>query len=142
MRSAIRVKNDAAELEKLRTWLRAFAEEHGLFESDIHAVELVLEELLLNVIAHGHDDGCEHFIAMRLSAVGADLQIEVEDDGRAFDPADAPLPDLDASVETRTVGGLGLHLVRSFVDELRYSRAGERNLLTLVKRGVIQRQAS
>ncbi len=66
----------------------------------------------------------------------------VEDDGRAFDPADAPLPDLNTSVEKRTVGGLGLHLVRSFVDELSYSRSGERNVLTLVKRGVIQRQAS
>ena len=142
MSSAIRVKNDAAELEKLGTWLRAFAGEHGLFEVDIHAVELVLEELLLNVIAHGHEDDCEHFIAMRLSAIGADLQIEVEDDGRAFDPADAPLPDLDASVETRTFGGLGLHLVRSFVDELSYCRSGELNLLTLVKRGVIRRQAS
>ncbi len=46
MSSAIRVKNDAAELEKLGTWLRAFAEEHGLFEADIHAVELVLEDAL------------------------------------------------------------------------------------------------
>ena len=86
------------------------------------------------MIAHGHEDGREHFIAMRLSAGGADLKIEVEDDGRAFDPADAPLPDPDASVEKRTVGGLGLHLVRSFVDELSYSRSGERNLLTLLVR--------
>ena len=60
--------------------------------------------------------------------------IEIEDDGRAFNPLDAPGPDLSASLMDREPGGLGIHLARSLMDQIFYQRVGQRNLLTLTKR--------
>jgi anti-sigma regulatory factor (Ser/Thr protein kinase) len=58
----------------------------------------------------------------------------VVDRGRPFSPDDAAPPDLDAAWDERPVGGLGWHLVRSVVDEVRYRREGSENRLTLIKR--------
>lgn len=126
--------NRVAELERLEAWLREAAGRHGIAESQALAVNLALEELLTNVIDHGHADELEHEIEIRLFAKDGDLTVEFSDDGRPFNPLDVPQPDLLAPLEERGVGGLGVHLVRSFVDELDYRRAGSRNVTRLVKR--------
>ena len=55
----------------------------------------------------------------------------VVDDGEAFDPREAPPPDLDAPLEERQAGGLGMHLVRATMDEVDYRREDGRNVLTV-----------
>jgi anti-sigma regulatory factor (Ser/Thr protein kinase) len=61
----------------------------------------------------------------------------IEDRGITFDPATAPAPMLTGDAMQRTVGGIGLHLVRSLMDEVRHEPApGGGNRLTLVKRRV------
>ena len=58
----------------------------------------------------------------------------VRDDARPFDPTGAAAPDLDAALDDRAVGGLGIHLVQSMMDEVGYARRDGRNVTTLVKR--------
>jgi len=58
----------------------------------------------------------------------------VEDDGQPFDPLAVPEPDTAKSLEERTIGGLGIHLVRKLMDNLEYKRQGERNLLIMKKK--------
>ena len=70
---------------------------------------------------------------MTLALEGDELTIRVEDDGRAFDPLQAPPPDLDLPLEERPVGGLGIHIVRSVMDAVEYQRRGGRNVLTMRK---------
>ena len=61
------------------------------------------------------------------------LTIEIVDDGRPFDPlTDAPKPDVNAELEDRNIGGLGIHLVRKMMDDVRYRREEGKNHLTLV----------
>lgn len=129
----IRLRNRLADLSVLERSLETLAERHGLSEQELLSVNLVLEELVVNVVSHGHHDGLEHEITIRLSVTDRELTIEVEDDGRPFNPLEASRPDLDASLDERLVGGLGLHLVRSFVDELSYRREDGKNVTTLVK---------
>jgi anti-sigma regulatory factor (Ser/Thr protein kinase) len=57
--------------------------------------------------------------------------VEVEDDGVAFDPLAAPVPKLDGGVTTRPIGKLGIHIVRSLMNEVSYARVDGRNRLTL-----------
>jgi anti-sigma regulatory factor (Ser/Thr protein kinase) len=59
---------------------------------------------------------------------------EVIDYGRPFDPLSVPPPDLDAPIEERRIGGLGLHIVREMMDTLEYAREGGRNVLRLSKK--------
>ena len=99
-------------------------------------VHLVLEELVLNIIDYGFDDGNEdHELEVVLISEDDNLTIEITDDGIAFDPLeDAKIPDTNAPLEDRPIGGLGVHLVRTMMDEVNYRREDGKNHLTLVAR--------
>lgn len=98
----------------------------------VFKVNLALEELVLNVMNYGHDDGL-HEIDIKLVSEENSLTIEIVDDGRPFDPLnDAPIPDVNAELEDRTIGGLGIHFVRKMMDDVRYRREEGKNHLTLV----------
>ena len=138
----LKLRNNLDDLSTLERWVREFAEQHGMAERDQYAVNLVLVELFANVIAHGHDDRDEHEIVIRMSIVGRDLHIEFEDDGREFNPVDAPAPDLDVPLGERPVGGLGIHLVKWFADRIDHRGRNGRNMLALVKKEVVAAGAS
>ncbi|MXZ29947.1 MAG: ATP-binding protein [Acidimicrobiia bacterium] len=94
-------------------------------------LHLIIEELALNAMTYGGAESVQITITAEAEAV----TVEISDDGDAFDPLnDAPEPDLDAALEDRAVGGLGIHLVRTLTDDLSYRWDGERNYLTLVTR--------
>ncbi len=57
----------------------------------------------------------------------------IADDGVPFNPLGAEAPDIDASLEEREIGGLGIHLVRSLMDDVSYQRRIGKNVMTLVK---------
>ena len=71
---------------------------------------------------------------MRLSVEPGEMRVDVEDDGQPFNPLEAPEADTTNPLEERTIGGLGVHLVRKLMDGLEYKRQGERNLLTIKKK--------
>jgi serine/threonine-protein kinase RsbW len=62
------------------------------------------------------------------------VMAEVFDDGIAFDPLKVPPPDLTADLGSRPIGGLGVHFVKTLMDEVAYRRDGNRNVLTMRKR--------
>ena len=100
----------------------------------VFRVNLVLEEVILNIIDYGADEG-DPDIALDIESEGGSISIVVSDSGRAFDPlTEAPPPDLDSAVSERRVGGLGVHLTKTLMDEVRYSRDAGRNRLSIVTR--------
>lgn len=94
-------------------------------------MNLVLEEMTLNVMTHGREAGASELEV--IVACEADIvTIEISDDGPRFDPLqDAPLPDPDAALDDRPVGGLGVYLVREMVDEVSYRYEDGRNRLLI-----------
>ena len=102
-------------------------------------VNLVLEELGLNVMTHGQAAGARELEVILISEADT-VTIEMVDDGPRFDPLqDAPLPDPEASLDERPVnesgmdvGGLGIHLVRTMMDEVHYRYQDGKNHLLLV----------
>ena len=126
-----------ADLDELRR-VAAAAEEMGLQEDWspvlVHQVDLAIEELGNNVVRHGLDGGPGE-IEITLTSESDAITIEISDNGRPFNPLkDAPKPDVEAALEDRPIGGLGIHLVLTMMDETHYRRENERNHLTLVKR--------
>ena len=128
------LRNDLAELQRLNQLVTEFAEHHGLPSELVFRVTLVLEEIITNVISYGYEDEMEHEISVRLSWEDPDMKIEVEDDGRPFNPLEAPPPDMVKPLAERPVGGLGIHLVREMMDKLEYRRENDKNLLVLKTR--------
>lgn len=133
-RQSFRIEADLDELRRVA----AAAEELGLQEdwspALIHQVDLAIEEIGNNIVRHGFDGGPGE-IEITLTSESDAITIEISDDGRAFNPLeDAPIPDVEAALEDRPIGGLGVHLVLTMMDEMHYRRVNERNELTLVKR--------
>ncbi|MEM7524918.1 MAG: ATP-binding protein [Pseudomonadota bacterium] len=96
---------------------------------------LAIDELVSNIIKYGYADDARHEIAIALFRVDDMLAVMVRDDSAAFDPfEDAPEPDTDLSIEDRPIGGLGVHLVKTLVDDVRYRRVDDRNEITLIQR--------
>ena len=111
-----------------------FSAKHHLPAGVHQAADLALEEHVTNVLKYAYSDSASHEIRVRLSCNAQALLVEVEDDGRAFNPLDLAPVDISAPLEQRPIGGLGIHLMRQFMDALDYRREGGRNILRMTKR--------
>jgi serine/threonine-protein kinase RsbW len=121
-----------SELPRLAAEAARFCREHALGEDAEFDLNLVLDELFSNAIRHGGCEGMREAARVRLEMrANHDVAIEFADRGAPFDPTTAPEPDLDAPLETRAAGGLGIHLVRQIVRDLRYERVAGWNRLTM-----------
>lgn len=121
----------AAEVAQLLDAIEGFAESHDLSPGLAHRLGVVVEELAANVAMHGVG-GANGATFLTLTAMrqGAVLSAIVEDDGRPFDPLAHAEPDLDASMDDREIGGLGVHFARSMTRSLDYARIDGRNRVT------------
>ena len=133
-RATITLKNQLTELERLSAFVDQFGERNGVGDGDLFAIKLALDEVVTNVIRYGHEDAGEHEIVVRIAREAGELAVEVQDDGRPFDPLGVAAPDLDTPLAERPLGGLGIHLTRKMTDGLEYRRQGNRNVLTMRKK--------
>lgn len=107
-----------------------FCREHAIAADAHHAADLALDEHITNILSHG---GARE-ITVRCKVEAGYLVIEVEDDGTSFNPATAPPVNTKVPLTEKPVGGLGIHLMREFMDELTYSHGEKKNLLRMKKR--------
>jgi anti-sigma regulatory factor (Ser/Thr protein kinase) len=135
MRASITLRGEHGELTRLQAFADEFAHECGLPDDDRARLLVILEELFTNAVTHGREPhSVGGSITVALGSRTGRLRISFIDDGPPFDPLAFGAPDLDADAEERPLGGLGIHIVRSLVDQARYRRAGGRNHLHLVRR--------
>lgn len=98
------------------------------------AVNVCLEELITNTIVHGLKGAADRFIHVKINLSDEWLEIIVKDDAPRFDPfLQAPKPDLALGLNERPVGGLGVHLVKSLMDDVHAYYDGTGNLFVLYK---------
>lgn len=128
------LKNDLAEITRASAAVEELGERHDATPDAIYAINLALEEVLTNTISYGYDDGAAHEIVVEFNLQENELTVTLTDDARPFDPLQAPAPDVNAALEDRPIGGLGIHLVKTMMDGMRYRREQEKNILTLIKK--------
>ncbi len=124
-----RVEDVADAAEKVAD----FAGRHGADDSAQFKLRLAVDELLTNVVSYGFPETDANHIHIHLTAwaVGGCLRIELDDTGQPFNPLDLPAPDIEAELESRDVGGLGIHFVMSMMHEVAYRREHGHNITLL-----------
>lgn len=127
------LKSSLSELNRLGRHLKKFGRATGLSEKCIFEINLALDELFTNIISYGYQDDGEHLIKFTLIPQDEMICLCVEDDGIPFDPLQVAEPDVKCSIETCKIGGLGIHLIKKLMDEIRYRRCGHKNVLTMKK---------
>lgn len=130
----IRLPVDLKEIERLNRIVRQFGDLHEVPSRTLYAVNLALDEIVTNIVLHGFEDSTGQEFEVRLTVEAGGVTGEVEDGGIAFNPLDAPAPDLTAPLDERALGGLGIHLVKNLMDKVNYRRDGAKNVLTILKR--------
>jgi anti-sigma regulatory factor (Ser/Thr protein kinase) len=133
VRHAFKLQTDSDALERLGPELEEFGLRQQLPAATIFAVNLAIEEVVTNIISYGYDTPGAHVIAVELDVADGIVTATIEDDARPFDLLAAAEPDVSAPLEERSVGGLGLLLVRRLMDDVTYERQDGRNRLTLKK---------
>ncbi len=125
---------NVGELERLAAQVGDFCQQNGL-EGDVEFdLNLVLEELFMNTIRHG---GCRDRVGaarVQLRVANGAVELEYRDRGIPFNPLDVPPARIDAPLEERKPGGLGIHLVRQIMSDVRYRRSDDENQLTMARR--------
>lgn len=126
--------NKPGDRQRLVEQLQAFAREVQLPKAALQAADLALEEHLTNVINYGYEDNRTHEILVRLEIEAGALLVEVFDDGHPFNPLQRPEVDTTVPLDEKPIGGLGVHLMRRFMDELDYRREDGKNVFRMRKK--------
>ncbi len=126
--------SNADNLQYIQGSVEELGQREAWPDSLVFKVNLVLEELGLNILSYGGaKENRSPEIEIILVSEDDSLTIEVSDDGSPFNPLeDAVEPDIEALIEERSIGGLGVHLVRTLMDDLSYERAAGKNRLKMV----------
>ena len=133
MQRTIELNNDIAEIPQLSAFIDSFAEEAGLDFSLTMSLNLAMEEAVVNVMEYAYPEGTVGKVNISASAEGDDVEFVISDSGTAFDPTAKDEVNIDLGVEDRQIGGLGIHLVRNIMDDIKYERKDGKNILNLYK---------
>ena len=132
----IALANELQEIVGAAAKIDAFCEERELSPEIAYAVNLSIDEILTNTISYGYDDDEPHRIKIIVRLEAEALIVVIMDDSAPFDLSATPEADVEATLEEREVGGLGLFLVHQMMDEVEYERVDGCNVVTLTKRTV------
>lgn len=87
-----------------------------------------------NIITHGYAGMDPGSIIFTLELEPEGVVMTLTDFGHPFEPAEAPMPDVEAGLEDRAMGGFGLYFIYQTMDDVRYETTEDGNRLTLIKR--------
>ena len=127
------IQNDLRQLETFMDELLQFCANNGIAETVFFDIRLAMEEAVSNTIRHGYEDQKSHDIRIIAEIKNEDLHLVLEDDAKPFNPLDAADPNLNLPVEQRKIGGLGIYLLKMYMDEVSYQRIDGKNILRLRK---------
>ncbi len=120
-----------ASLPPIQAFVEQGLDGTGLSPKRITQLTIAVEELVVNALTHGHADTGGGELEITIEALPESVRLKVCDDSEPFDPSDAAAPDLQAPPTERPAGGLGIFMVKKFVDTFEYKRQAGRNIVTL-----------
>lgn len=127
------IANDVADAAIVAEALETFGAKHGVPHEALVALQVSADEIVSNVIKYAWKGGA-HQIHVRITARTEAVEVQVVDDGEAFNPLEGPDLRRCEDASTPGPGGIGIRLVRQLMDVIEYARKGRVNHTVMVKR--------
>ncbi|MBO5594866.1 MAG: SpoIIE family protein phosphatase [Prevotella sp.] len=128
------MKNEMTEVARMRSFFFSVCREYGIDEETFKTLNLALEEWVANVINYAYPKGMRGHVEVTADVSDNVLTLVIKDHGTPFDPTQHAEVDIDAELDERSIGGLGIHLMRTIMDSMTYERTADGyNRLTLKK---------
>jgi serine/threonine-protein kinase RsbW len=129
----LKLQNKLEELETINVFLDKLAGEWEMPFSLTITLNLVIEEAFTNVVKYAYADDRLHNIEISFEKEFNDLKIKIIDDGEPYDPTQNSDPDLTLPADERSIGGLGIYMIRKMMDKVEYQRTENKNVLIMTK---------
>ena len=128
------VKSRTNNLSEIRDFVYAAASEAGIIAEVIENIILAVDEACTNIIKHAYKSFPEGEITIKIKYTDKKFTIVIIDHGAPFKPETIPDPDLQKYYLQHRIGGLGMYLMKSLMDEVKYiSVPGKYNQVMLSK---------
>ena len=131
---SILLNNNIQEVPVLTVFIDGICNDMHFDTLTASRVHLAIEEAVVNVMNYAYPEGTHGDIHLEVKADDEAIVFTLRDSGVAFDSTAVPEVDVESHVEHRTVGGLGIHLIRTYMDDLIYRRVDGQNELTMIKK--------
>lgn len=128
------IKSRTENLSVIRSFVQAAAEEAGISQENTSDILLAVDEACTNIIKHAYKSFPDGEIIITLGYSAEKFTITIIDYGSAFSPDAVPKPDLQEYYRQRRIGGLGMYLMKTLMDDVHYvSIPGKYNQVSLSK---------
>jgi anti-sigma regulatory factor (Ser/Thr protein kinase) len=128
---AIVLENKLEELSVLTQILQVFLRPYQMPSSALYALELTLEEILVNIVSYAYTDDTPHDIEFNVEVDENMIAMKFIDDGTPFNPLAVQKADTQQPMMERGIGGLGINVVRKMRDMMEYQRKDDKNILRI-----------
>ena len=126
--------NDLKEIPRLAEFVKVLASDVKMAPTLALNLNLALEEVVSNVMLYAYPPGSSGLVEVEAIVRDGNMDFIVTDAGIPFDPTSVGRPDLTLGVNERPVGGLGIYLVRTIMDQVSYARVDGKNVLSMTKK--------
>lgn len=133
MEKEIKISNDLNEITVLANFIEELCGEFSLPTETVMNINLALEEAVANIIMYAYPPQEQHIIRLRVTSTDKQLIFLLTDKGASFDPTQVEDVNIDLPLEERPIGGLGIFLIRSIMNEVSYQRLDNENQLIMKK---------
>ena len=130
--SELKLPADISNLRDFVEFVSRCAEEQGINPGRITEIGVATEEVLVNICSYAYQDQVGEVKISCLLDDESRFIIEFEDTGIPFDLHGLDVPDLTDDIAERQVGGLGVFIVKELMNEVKYWREDNKNILRLV----------
>ncbi len=130
-RMEFELESQLAEIQELAEALDRFSKISAIPPKVLFRINLAIDELITNTITHGYAGNARRQIDVVVNRGDRHLEVELMDDGLPFNPLSVATPDTEAGIEDRALGGLGVHFVRTLIEQVEYRHDGARNIIRL-----------
>ena len=133
-KKSITLPNDVQKVPQLSEFVDSVCELADIDAGTTLKLNLAIEEAVVNVMDYAYPAGTVGTVKIEARCDQGSLDFIISDSGTPFDPTAQKEADTTLTAEERSIGGLGIHLVRQIMDSINYERVDDMNVLTLTKK--------